>query len=197
MCRTRETIQPARLTNSYPRRTGVTKDLFCRKTRPRSSSEPNLAGEETGWLARVRVSAVLPFVVLAVSLASTGVWYYILQNQGEERARLDFESEARQATSALREEMLGFEEVIQAGAGLISASESVSREEWQRFVDRLELPNAYPAIETINYAERVPLSGVSKVEQRMRGAGYAEFSVWPEGSRDEYIINTLIEPSGA
>jgi len=142
------------------------------------------------------MSAVLPFVVLAVSLASTAVWYYILQSQGKERAQSDFESEARQATSALREELLGFEEVIQAGAGLISASESVSREEWQRFVDRLELPNAYPAIETINYAERVPASAVSKVEQRMHDAGNAEFTVWPAGDRPEYIINTLIEPSG-
>ena len=144
----------------------------------------------------MRASTVVPFVVLAASLASTAVWYYILQSQGEDRVRLDFESEARQATSGLREEMLGFEEVIQAGAGLISASEAVSREEWQRFVERLELPTAYPAIETINYAERVPLNDVSKVEQRMRDAGNAEFSVWPEGAREQYIVNTLIEPSG-
>ena len=51
----------------------------------------------------------------------------------------------------MREEMLGFEEVLQAGAGLMAASDSVSREEWRRFVERLGLPRAYPGIETINY----------------------------------------------
>ncbi len=139
---------------------------------------------------------MLPFVVLAVSLASTVAWWYIMQSQAEDRVRSDFESEARQTAAGMREEMLGFEEVIQAGAGLISASESVSREEWRRFVDRLELSNAYPAIETINYAERVPANAIPSVEQRMRDAGDAQFSLWPAQARDEYIINTLIEPAG-
>jgi PAS domain S-box-containing protein len=139
---------------------------------------------------------VLPFVVLAASLASTAIWWYVLQDQGEDRARADFESEARQAVTGMREEMLGFEEVIQAGAGLISASDSVSRQEWQRFVERLELPSAYPAIETVSYAERVPIADVPDVQKRMLAAGNDDFTIWPAGPRDEYVVNTLIEPSG-
>jgi PAS domain S-box-containing protein len=144
----------------------------------------------------LRASTVLPFVVLAVSLASTGVWYYILQSQGQDRARSDFESEARQTVSGMREEMLGFEEVIQAGAGLISASDSVSRQEWQRFVERLELPSAYPAIETVSYAERISIGEIPDLQRRMTAIGNTDFAIWPPGTHDEYVVNTLIEPSG-
>ena len=133
--------------------------------------------------------------MLAVSLASTAVWWYVLQSQGEDRARADFESEARQTVAAVREELLGFEEVIQAGAGLIAASDSVSRDEWKRFVERLELPSAYPAIETISYAERTSAAGLADLQKRMLATGNAGFEVWPAGARDEYVVNTLIEPS--
>jgi len=124
------------------------------------------------------------------------VSWYVLHNQGEQRARAQFESEARLAATELRSHLTRFEEVLQAGAGLISASDSVSRAEWRRFVDRLELPRAYPGIETINYAERVTSDGVRALEQRMRAAGATEFTVWPAGTRDEYVVNTLLEPAG-
>ena len=135
-------------------------------------------------------------MVLGVSLATTGISWYVLQSQNEARARAQFESEARQSATELREHLLRFEEVLQAGAGLISASESVSREEWRRFVDRLELPRAYPGIETINYAAYVPGSGVSALEQQMRASGDKQFNVWPAGVRNEYVVNTLLEPFG-
>jgi PAS domain S-box-containing protein len=138
---------------------------------------------------------LLPFVVLGVSLATTAVAWYVLQSQGQDRARSEFESEARQTVAGIRDEILGFEEVIQAGAGLLSASESVSGHEWQRFVERLELSSAYPAIETISYAERVRASGLADLRKRMLAAGNPEFGVWPAGDREEYVVNTLIEPS--
>ena len=147
-------------------------------------------------MERLRASAILPFVILAVSLTTTAISWQVLRTQGEERARAEFESEARQSTAQVREEIRGFEEVLQAGAGLIMASDAVSREEWQRFVDRLELPRAYPGIETINYAEVVSASGLAALEQRMRAAGNRGFSIWPAGAREEYVVNTLVEPFG-
>jgi len=109
--------------------------------------------------------------------------------------RSEFESEARQTVAGIRDEILGFEEVIQAGAGLLSASDSVSGQEWRRFVERLELSSAYPAIETISYAERVPASGLADLRKRMLAEGNREFEVWPPGKREEYVVNTLVEPS--
>jgi PAS domain S-box-containing protein len=145
---------------------------------------------------RLRASTLLPFIVLTVSLTTTGIAWQVLQTQGNERARAEFESEARQSAAEMRDQILGFEEVLQAGAGLISASDSVSRQEWHRFVDRLDLPRAYPGIVGINYAEHVRPEGIAGLERRMRAAGNEGFTLWPSGTRDEYVVNTLVEPFG-
>ncbi|MEJ1963108.1 MAG: CHASE domain-containing protein [Gammaproteobacteria bacterium] len=139
---------------------------------------------------------MLPFVVLTVSVTTTAILWYALEAQGRERARDDFVAEARQSAAQMREEMLGFEEVLQAGAGLMAASDSVSSEEWRRFVSRLELPRAYPGIETINYAEYVVAGEVGALKARMRAAGTPDFGIWPGGVRDEYVVNVLVEPFG-
>ena len=147
-------------------------------------------------MERLRVSTLLPFIVLTVSLTTTAIWWYVLETQGRERARLEFESEARQSATEMRDEMQGFEEVLQAGAGLMAASDYVSREEWRRFVERLELPRAYPGIETINYAEHVDAGEMPALIARMQATGNADFAVWPAGARDEYVVNVLVEPFG-
>ncbi|MBX5462533.1 MAG: CHASE domain-containing protein [Steroidobacteraceae bacterium] len=148
-------------------------------------------------MRQLRSSRLLPFLVLGVSLATTGIWWYMLDRQGREQAQSEFESEARQAVARLREDLSGFEEVLQAGAGLMTASDIVSAEEWARFVDRLELPRAYPGIETVNFAERVSAAQAAELETRMRAAGKAQFHIHPAGVREEYVVNVLVEPFGA
>ena len=56
-------------------------------------------------MERLRASAILPFVILAVSLTTTAISWQVLRTQGEERARAEFESEARQSTAQVREEI--------------------------------------------------------------------------------------------
>jgi PAS domain S-box-containing protein len=144
-------------------------------------------------LARLRSSVVLPFVVLAVSLATTGTWWYLLTRQADENGRAEFETQARQSAADIREELQGFEEVLQAGAGLLAASSTVSRDEWRRFLENLEMPRAYPEIQAVNYAERAGPQGLAPLIARMHANGNADFHVWPAGLRDEYAVTTLVE----
>ena len=132
-----------------------------------------------------------------MSLATTGVWWYLLETQAADRARTEFENEARQSVAEIKEELLGFEEVLQAGAGLLAASDTVSRDEWRRFVARLGLPHAYPGIEAVNYAEHLQHQQIAPLESQMKAQGIADFHVWPAGVRDEYVVNVLTEPFGA
>lgn len=157
---------------------------------------PRLAAAVGSFLHRLRFSTLLPFVVLAVSLATTTISWLVLERQANEQARSEFASEVQQAAAQMREKMLGFEEVLQAGAGLMAASDFVSREEWRRFVDRLELPRAYPGIETVNYAERVTADEVPELQARMHAAGNTGFQIWPTSNRSESVVIVLVEPFG-
>ena len=148
----------------------------------------------TRGLARLRSSFVLPFIVLAVSLMATGVSWYVLATQAADDARSELESEVRESVAEIRGKMRGFEDVLQAAAGLMAASNTVSREEWQRFVARLELPRTHPGIEVLNYAMRIRAEQVPSLEARMRAEGNAAFRIWPEGAREEYVANVMVEP---
>ncbi len=63
-------------------------------------------------------------------------------------------------------------------------------------MDRLELPRAYPGIQSINYAEVVTAQELPAVTKRVLEGGADEFAVWPQGQRDSYVVNTLVEPVG-
>jgi PAS domain S-box-containing protein len=148
-------------------------------------------------LARLRTSILLPFIVLGVSLLTTGIWWYLLYQQDEANARAEFESQARESANAIREQFMSLEEVLQAGAGLLATSSTVTPEEWRRFVGRLDLPQFYPGFVAVNYAERIPREQLGQLIERMHAAGYPGFHVWPSGLRDEYVVTVLAERFGA
>jgi PAS domain S-box-containing protein len=138
----------------------------------------------------------LPFIVLAVCLLTTAVWSFLLMRQDDDNAQAELESEARQSAGEIREELLGFEEVLQAGAGLLAASDTVTPHEWRLFVEHLDLPHSYPGIEALNYLQRLGPDDLDAFTARMRGRGNPEFRVWPAGHRDEYAVTVLVEPLG-
>jgi PAS domain S-box-containing protein len=158
--------------------------------------KPTLLERSRHQLARFRSSVLLPFLVLGVSLTTTGVWWFLLTRQDDENARAEFESQARESSDEIRDELMGFADVLQAGAGLLAVSDTVSPEGWRRFVERFDLPHAYPGIEAVNYAEQVKTAGLDALTQRMRTQVGADFRIWPPGSRGEHAVTVLIEPFG-
>jgi len=158
--------------------------------------EFELAEKPVDRFTRLRSSVLLPFIVLGVCLATTGTSWFVLQHQDEHNARAEFVAQARQSADEIRETLMGFEEVLEAGAALLAASDTVSPDEWRRFIERLDLPHMYPGIESLNYAESLGPDDIEAFTQRMRAQGNPDFKIWPEGAREEYAVNALVEPFG-
>ena len=158
--------------------------------------ELSLAEKPVDRLTRLRSSVVLPFIVLGVCLVTTGISWFVLQHQDDDNARAEFVAQARQSADEIREELMGFEEVLQAGAALLAASDTVSPDEWRRFIERLDVPHMYPGIVSLNYAESLEPNEIEAFTQRMRAQGDPDFKIWPEGARKEYAVIALVEPFG-
>ena len=153
-----------------------------------------LAEKPVDRFTRLRSSVLLPFIVLGVCLVTTGISWFVLQHQDDDNARAEFIAQAHQSANEIREELVGFGEVLQAGAALLAASDTVSPDEWRRFIERLDLPHVYPGIESLNYAERLGPDEIEALTQRMRAQGNPDFKIWPEGAREEYAVTVLVEP---
>jgi PAS domain S-box-containing protein len=155
-----------------------------------------LAEKPVDRFTRLRSSVLLPFIVLGVCLVTTGISWFVLQHQDDVNARAEFVAQSRQSANEIREDLMGFEEVLQAGAALLAASDTVSPDEWRRFIERLDVPHMYPGIVSLNYAESLGPDEIEAFTQRMRAQGDPDFKIWPEGAREEYAVTALVEPFG-
>jgi CHASE1-domain containing sensor protein len=142
-------------------------------------------------------ASVLPLLVLLVSLAATAIAWYSLRIQAEVNAAADFESDARQIAETIGTRMQAYEESLHAVVALFGTSRVVTPDDWRRFVDRLDLRRDHPGIQMLGFAKRLGAHQLDAHEHAMRAQGLPDYRVWPEGTRDEYVAVTFVEPFAA
>jgi PAS domain S-box-containing protein len=142
-------------------------------------------------------SLVLPLLVLLVSLAATLVAWYALKTQAEANASAEFDSDVRQIAEAVDSHVRAYEETLHAVVALFGTSRVVTRDDWRRFVDRLELRHEHPGMEVLGFAKLLEQDQIASHERQMQAQGLPDYRVWPEGARDEHAAVTFIEPFSA
>jgi len=142
-------------------------------------------------------SSVLPFLVLIVSIAATLVTWYVLRTQAEANAAAEFDNYTRQTAQTMSTRLQSYEESLQAVVALFAASSIVTREDWRRFVDRLELGRDHPAVEMLGFARHLGTDQRALHERDMQAQGLPEYRIWPAGTRSDYVAVTFIEPFSA
>lgn len=94
---------------------------------------------------------LLAILVVAVTLVATAVVYVIVDIHSERHAKAQFEAYNKLLVSKLAHHLDDYAQVLHGAAGLFNASEEVTRSEWSRYVDSLNLEKYYPGIELMGY----------------------------------------------
>lgn len=134
------------------------------------------------------------WLVLLVSLAVTAALWQWSAARIEEQMRADFQARAADIRDSLESRLAGYALVLRGAAALFSASEEVTREDWRQYITGLQLRSDYPAIQAVAFARSVPAGGLDSLVRQMRASGVADFTVWPEGRRERYVVNVFTEP---
>ncbi len=108
------------------------------------------------------------------------------------RRELDFTSNEIRRTIA--ERLADSAQALLACAGLFDASDTVTRDEWRTFTQRLKLDQRLPGIQGTGFAQLIPRGSLARHVQDMRGSGFPTFKVWPEGERATYSTIVYLEP---
>lgn len=137
------------------------------------------------------------WVVLVVSVGMTIMAWFASERYIEHDARQHFDAMVEISRHAIVERTSAYQEVLRAGAGLISGSERVTRTEWKVFVDSLEIERAYPGIQGLGHAVRIPAGGRAALEASIRAEGSPDFNVWPVGEAEPYSAVVYVEPFDA
>lgn len=132
--------------------------------------------------------------LLIVGLFITGL-AAMLTHANQEKAvqrERDFGASEVQLNVAAR--MQACAQVLRSGAALFHSSETVTREEWRKFAEGLQLEKQLPGTQGIGYATLIPPDQIARHEEVIRGEGFPDYRVIPEGEREVYTSIIYLEP---
>ena len=98
---------------------------------------------------------MMPLVVLLCGLLATAWAWYGLRASQQAAAELHFQQLTGEVVEAVEKRMSNHRQILLGGAGLFEASESVSREDWRHYVQRLDLETNYPGIQGVGFSQLI------------------------------------------
>lgn len=132
-------------------------------------------------------------MTLLVSIGGIYLWQMLAQQQ-EESLRDEFETVVAEMKTRIAERMTAYGQVLKGGRSLFYASDEVTREEWATYVATLDLSGDYPGIQGFGFAVALEPEAVAHHETKVRAEGFADYRLWPEGSREAYSAIIYLEP---
>ncbi|WP_313952242.1 CHASE domain-containing protein [Accumulibacter sp.] len=118
----------------------------------------------------------------------------------EGEARHAFDRAAAGRFLQLKERLDAYEGVLRGLQGFFAGSTEVDRDEFQRYIQRLDLEVRLPGVQVIGFARRVPASrraayiDAVRSDRRLEPQGYPAFSIRPPDERPEYLVTEYTEP---
>src|SRR5258708_35502055 len=105
------------------------------------------------WLSQ-RHGAVA-WLILVLGLALCAVLTVGVRRQVEQEARHQFEADARDVLYRVQTEIGSYEEVLVGLSAFLGSKKTVSRPEFRRYVEGLDLGRRFPRFGNLNYAQVV------------------------------------------
>jgi signal transduction histidine kinase len=93
---------------------------------------------------------------------------------------------AAHTTSAIVDSLRTYEVVLKGAAGLFTASDRVTEQEWQHYIDGFDLPHTYPGVQGVGYAELLTPDQVAPFVREVQQTGRPGFKIYPDEKRDAY-----------
>jgi len=127
------------------------------------------------------------------TLVTAGFW---LQSQADQLKLAEARTEARtqEATHAIHNRMLAYEQVLRGGVSLFATLGDVSRQQWHDYVANLDLQDNYPGFQGIGFAAHVPADQAKAFVSHQQAQGLPQYTIRPPGERAAYSPVTYLEP---
>jgi signal transduction histidine kinase/CHASE1-domain containing sensor protein len=137
---------------------------------------------------------LLPYLILLLGLCFTIVVYYHFSRLTYEQDESRFLKSVQEIQDDIQLRVQTSMALLRAGTGLFAASDTVEIEEFDRFVQQIELERNYPGIHGIGFSRRFTPQELPAIVERMRQVDFPDFHVWPNYSRDEYHAIVYLQP---
>lgn len=141
-----------------------------------------------------RILPALPYLVLALSLTMTLIFWNLHDAGLKERASLLYQDKTAEIVSRVIRRMQDHEVILRGGAGLFNASNAVNREEWRRYVATLRLGEHFPGIQGVGFSQWLTPAEKEAHIRAIRAEGFPDYDIRPAGDRPVYTAIIYLEP---
>jgi len=139
----------------------------------------------------------LPWIVLGLLLLLTFTAWYMTQETAKHRASERFLYRAEKERDYIRQRMSAHEQVLRGAAAFFEASDQVSRDEWRRYVDRLQLGGNLRGAQGLGLALLLGPADKPAFEAALHADGISPYEIRPPGVREQYSGIVYLEPQNA
>lgn len=155
------------------------------------------------WFARVPRSLWMGASIFLAVQILTGFTWQQTQARIDARADKQSEEEFEKVADSLGQKLRAYNDTLYGYRALYAASSSVTRDDFQRYLQGASLLTNYPGITAISFIERVPADQKSAYEARVRSdrslpaLDLSQVRIRPQTNKPEYFAVTYIEPQPA
>ena len=143
-------------------------------------------------LSRTAIPAWL--ILLAGMLATVFVTVQVKQNI-EHEATVQFAFSCDQVTLKIKERLNAYALILRGAAARFSGPvNTVTRQEWQAYVDTLRVQDSIPGVQGIGFAQVIPPNQLASHIALIRAEGFPEYTVRPAGERATLTSIIYLEP---
>lgn len=135
-----------------------------------------------------------PIAVLFVGLLLTGFIWSILRQYALHEQQSEFNGEAREIHNRIDERLEDYRNLLRGASGLFAARRSVERKEFHAYVAGLDMEKTFPGIQGLGFAQLVSPPEKQRLITAIHREGFPDFSIKPEGVRDQYSAIIFLEP---
>lgn len=146
---------------------------------------------------RGKVMGNLPVTALLVLLIPLGLTFYtwkISSEASNNNGEIQFESLAVESKKALLSRINSYENALQGGVAYFQGSSQVTRPEWRRYVEMLNVESNFPGINGLGWIPSLAPSGIDSYLRTTRADGVRNFQIHPKDVAEGNYIITYIEP---
>ncbi len=144
-----------------------------------------------------RFKKLVPYLFLAIMLSLSVVISLFVRDMYTERAEQRFDEHITDKTSHIVDRLGRYKIILEGGVGLFMASEHVSRAQWQTYVENSRIETLYPGVQGMGFSKVIRPAELAYHIRSIQAEGFPDYTVWPEGNRDEYTTIIYLEPFDA
>jgi PAS domain S-box-containing protein len=134
------------------------------------------------------------WILLAAGLLVSALAARYIKTGVERAAQREFEYVCNQVGRRIGHRLDAASLILRSGAAFLAASESVTREEWQTYIRRLEMDRHMPGIQGVGFALWIPREERDRHIQTIRDEGFPDYQIRPPGERERYSSIIYLEP---